>query len=212
MERLKKAAWSAARLAATIALPFFLLVNGSVMSHRFLGTPAWTSILLGSGLATAWISLWGTRLWRRMTGRARVREIFQKFALPIVLVFSVYSLGWVSNFAAKSDATRSTYQNLHPTLRLALGTATLIDPDVVITGIARERADYARMGLRPVHNSLHFEQQDGWIHAVDLRTRGRGPIRNLSSQLYFRLMGFRALRHGGSGDHLHIALPRPRRS
>ena len=212
MERLKKGAWSAARLAITIALPFFLLVNGSVVSHRFLGTPAWASILIGSVLATAWISIWGTRLWRRMTGRARVREVSRNFALPIVLAFSVYSLGWISSFAAKSDEIRSLYQNLHPTLRLAIGTATLIDPDVVITGIARERSDYARMGLRPVENSLHFEQRDGWIHAVDLRTRGRGPIRNLSSQLYFRLMGFRALRHGGSGDHLHIALPRPHRS
>jgi hypothetical protein len=118
---LKNAGWATMRLAMMIALPFFLLVNGSVMSHRFLGTPAWISILLGSALATAWISFWGTRFWKRMTGRRRIRDISQRFALPIVLAFSVYSLGWISNFSAKSDDVRSLYQNLHPTLRLAIG-------------------------------------------------------------------------------------------
>ncbi len=146
-----------------------------------------------------------------MTGKDRLRQIAGQVALPIVLGFCVYSLGWVSSFNAHSPGVRGLYNDLHPTLRLAIGTATLTDPHVVITGISRERADYARMGLSPVENSLHFEQEDGWVHAVDLRTRGRSEIRNRLAELYFRAMGFRALRHGGTGDHLHIALPRPRK-
>jgi len=198
------------RIVGIAALPFLLLVNTSVLAHRFLGSPGWVSIALGCTTATAFVAFLGARLWHRMTGRNRLRVIARNVALPIVLGFCVYSLGWFSNFSAKSPRIRDLYRDLHPALRLAIGTATLTDPHVVITEISRERADYARMGLPPVERSLHFRQDDGWIHAFDIRTRGRSEIRNRLSQLYFRAMGFRALRHGGTGDHLHIALPRPR--
>lgn len=215
MRRLQKrfpaAAITATRVLLIAALPFFLLVNGSVLAHRFLGTPGWISVGLGCTLATAFVAFWATRLWHRMTGRARLREISRNVALPIVLGFCIYSLGWFSSFNAKSPRIRDLYSDLHPTLRLAIGTATLTDPQVMITEISRKRSDYGRMGLKPLENSLHFEQEDGWIHAVDIRTRGRSRIRNLLSRLYFQAMGFRALRHGGTGDHLHIALPRPRK-
>jgi len=209
--RLPGVAITAARAVLIAALPFFLLVNGSVLSHRFLGTPGWISIALGCAMATAFVAFWGARLWHRMTGRARLLEISRNVALPIVLGFCIYSLGWFSSFNAKSPHIRDLYKDLHPTLRLAIGTATLTDPDVVITEISRKRTDYKRMGLASIENSLHFEQEDGWIHAVDIRTRGRSELRNWLSQIYFRAMGFRVLRHGGTGDHLHVALPRPRK-
>ncbi len=205
--RLQRAGWAILRTVLTMALPFFLLVTGSVLSHRVLATPGWVSTQIGCVIATICVALLGARLWRRWTGRDRLREISRNVALPVVLLFVIYSLGWVTSPEAKSPEIR----DLHPTLRLAIGTATLTDPHVVVTEISRNRADYTRMGLTPISNSnsLHFEQTDGWTHAVDLRTRGRSEVRNRLSQLYFRAMGLRALRHGGTGDHLHVGLPRP---
>ncbi len=65
------------------------------------------------------------------------------------------------------------------------------------------------MGLPVYERSLHFEQADGYIHAMDLRTLGRGEWRNRLMELYFRTLGFRTLRHVGTADHLHVSLPPP---
>ena len=194
-----------------MALPFFLLVRGSVLSHRILGTHGWVSVGFGASLATLGLAVLAAWLWRRLTGRDRFLVIARNVALPGVAIFCLYSLGWLSSLNAKSPEIHDLYGELHPSLRLAIGTVILVDPDVVITEIERMPSDYRRMGLSPVDRSLHFAQPDGWIHAVDLRTRGRNDLHNGLSRLYFRVMGFRALRHGGTGDHLHVALPRPER-
>ncbi len=200
------------RTLLVVSFPFILLVHGSVVAHRTLGTHGWVSILVGASLATICLAIWGSWLWRRFTGRDRFREIARYVAIPLVVAFCVYALGWISSVHAKSPEIRDLYSDLHPSLRLAIGTAILVDSNVVITEIARTPTDYARMGLIRVDDSLHFTQPDGWIHAVDLRTRGRGEFHNGLSKLYFHIMGFNALRHGGTGDHLHISLPRSRRN
>jgi hypothetical protein len=98
------------------------------------------------------------------------------------------------------------YTATHPLLRIAVSTLILVDRDAVITDLARTADDYPRMGL-PIHpRSLHYRQEDGWVHAVDLRTRG--PLRSLLVEWYFRAMGFDTLRHVGTADHLHVALRR----
>jgi len=56
--------------------------------------------------------------------------------------------------------------------------------------------------------SKHYEQPDGWVHAVDLRTKSNGEIRNRAVQLYFEVMGFSTLRHVGTADHLHVQMRR----
>ena len=206
----RRIGWLFARSILLVVLPFFLLVSSTVLTHRLLGTHGWVSISFGVVLTTICISLWGARVFRRRTGRERFRTIAQNVALPLVLAFCVYALGWLTHFNAKSTEIRDRYRDLHPTLRLAIGAASLADFDVVITEISRSKEDYGRMGLTSIPNSLHFRQEDGWIHAVDLRTVGRSELRNGVSFLYFRAMGFRVLRHGGTGDHLHVALPRPR--
>jgi hypothetical protein len=63
------------------------------------------------------------------------------------------------------------------------------------------------MGLPVNDGTLHYRQRDGWAHAVDLRTNGRGEVVNRLVELYFRVMGFRTLRHVGTADHLHVELP-----
>ena len=191
--------------------PFFLLVRGSVFAHRIFATHGWISVVVGGLIASLVLAAVGARIWRRLTGRSRFIAIVRNMALPAVAIFSFYCLGWLSSLNASAPDIHDLYTDLHPSLRLALGTIILVDPDVVITGIGRVPSDYRRMGLTPVEHSLHFEQPDGWVHAVDLRTRGRSGLHNGLSKLYFRMMGFRVLRHGGTGDHLHVALPRPLR-
>lgn len=63
------------------------------------------------------------------------------------------------------------------------------------------------MGLKPRAYALHFRQPTGFVHAVDLRTNGRPKSVNLLVELYFVLMGFDVIRHVGTADHLHVALP-----
>ena len=88
-------------------------------------------------------------------------------------------------------------------------TSTLIlaDGSLVITDTSREAADYRRMGLPVQQRSLHYRQADGWSHAIDLRTSGRAAWQNAWMQVYFEAMGFQTLRHVGTADHLHVALP-----
>ncbi len=162
---------------------------------------------IGAGLASICLTVFGRRAARRFTGRDRTREVALVFALPLVLVFSVYAVGWLSHSNAKTPRISERWHELHPTLRLAVGTARLADARVIVTDIGRRESDYTRMGLRPVRRSHHYVQADGWVHAVDLRTKGRGTIRNALSQAWFAAMGFDTLRHTGTADHLHIALP-----
>lgn len=196
------------RVTALAALPFALLVRGSVATSRYLHAPGWLAVGLGGILCAICLSLWGAWLWHRLTGRRRSRAIALRLALPLVFAFSVYTLGWLSHANAKSPAVRERWSDLHPSLRIAIGTAGLADRDFVVTEIGREGSDYDRMGLRRVRNSLHYTQPDGWIHAVDLRTRGHSELRNFFLRLYYEAMGFDTLRHKGTADHLHVSLPR----
>src|SRR2546428_6354386 len=63
------------------------------------------------------------------------------------------------------------------------------------------------MGLATNHASPHYRQRDGYGHAADLRTAGRGEARNRLVQLYFWIMGFGTLRHVGTADQPHVQLP-----
>ena len=100
-------------------------------------------------------------------------------------------------------------ESLHPMLRLAASTFLLFDRQAVITDTQRTVGDYLAMGLPVNESSLHFKLEDRWVHALDLRTVGRSEWRNRVTAGYFRLMGFRTLRHVGTADHLHVSLPIP---
>ncbi|HEX9348927.1 MAG TPA: hypothetical protein VF919_15245, partial [Gemmatimonadales bacterium] len=77
---------------------------------------------------------------------------------------------------------------------------------ILITDAGRVPEDYGRMGLPANSRTRHYKQKDGWVHAVDLRTTGRGVIKNRGVQFYFWLMGFDTRRHVGTADHLHVEL------
>lgn len=195
------------RVCGLVALPLVLLVHGAVAAHTHLGAPGWISVLVGVLLGALALGIVGSRAWARLTGRDRRREITLAFALPVTVGLTIYSVAWLSHANAKSPEIVTRWGELHPALRMGIGTARLADDDLLVTEIGRGNADYDRMGLSRPRRSMHYRQTDGWVHAVDLRTIGRSEMRNRIGQLYFELMGFETLRHVGTADHLHVALP-----
>jgi len=196
-----------AAIAGLAALPFWLLVRASLHLHSGLGWNPWLAVsgafLLTSGLLTLYLG-W---IWRRLTGRARLKALATRAVLPALSLLCAYSLLYLSERQAKSHEVRGGYTQLHPSLRLAVGLYRILDGDVVYTDFRRERDAYAGMGLPAPRRSLHFEQPDGFVYALDMRTHGRGALRNWLAQGYFEILGFDTLRHHGSADHLHVAVP-----
>lgn len=191
---------------AAVLLPFYLLVGGSVVAYRRFGVPTWPALLVGVLLTALTLLIYAALVSRKVSGRLRVPSFVPKAIVAVVAAYSLYALIYLSALNVK-PGVEDTYRSLHPLLRLATSTLILVDSDLVITDMERRLEDYERMGLPPYERSLHFEQSDGYAHAVDLRTLGRGRWRNFLVQTYFRTMGFRTLRHVGTADHLHVSLP-----
>jgi hypothetical protein len=195
------------KVAAIVALPFLAYVRSSVFFYS-RGDAPWLSVIGGVALATCIIAGYATWLARRLSGQARLAQVARWVALPIVAAWCVYTLVYLARVNAKTDEVRGYYRSVHPVMRVALSTAILFDPGVVITDMRRVREDYARMGLPVYDATKHYKQPDGWVHAVDLRTIGHGEARNRTLELYFRAMGFSTKRHVGTADHLHVQLRR----
>ncbi|MEM6806026.1 MAG: hypothetical protein AAF696_31805, partial [Bacteroidota bacterium] len=117
-----------------------------------------------------------------------------------------YTLFSLSQGNAKSEKIQQEYNELHPFLRIAAGTFIMLDNELMLTSASRVKEDYKDMGLKSIKNSLHYKQTDGYVHAIDLRTKNRSELRNKFTEWYFKLMGFNTLRHVGTADHLHISL------
>jgi hypothetical protein len=200
----------ALRLAAplvVIALPFVVLVRGAVLLYTSAHWPSWLA-LLASGLAMIGVvAVYGAVASHKLTGRVRFVWIARWVALPLVAGFLIRGLIVLDRSHAQSESIRAEYRDTHPLLRVALATLDLADDRLVVTDMSRTAADYSRMGLPVLSNTMHGVQRDGWVHAVDIHTAGRGFVVNLLVEGYFRLMGFRTLRHVGTADHLHVELP-----
>ena len=206
----------ARRLVAVVAkvvlfalLPFFVLVRASVFFYSHYRYPSWLALAVGAGCTAIIVAGYAAWLSHRLTGRARLLALARGVALPFVLAYCGYTLVYLSSLNAKSERVRAYYSSLHPLLRVALSTWMLVDNDIVITDLARRPDDYVGMGLTVYDGSLHYVQQDGYAHAADLRTIGRGVVKSRLVQLYFWGMGFDTQRHAGTADHLHVELPRP---
>ncbi len=198
-----------ASIGVLLVVPFAVLIGGAVWLYRVQAMPTWIALICSGAVAGAVLTLYGARLSKKLTGKARVRFIGTKLALPTVVFYCAYALLFLSAVNAKTDDVRQYYRTVHPLLRVALGTAMLASRDMVVTDTRREPADYERMGLPTLDNSLHFVQQTGYVHAVDLRTVGRAEWKNLLMIGYFRVLGFKTLRHVGTADHLHLSLAPP---
>jgi hypothetical protein len=200
------------KVALIIVLPFAVLVRGSVFIYENGDTPVWVAVLTAAFLTGGVITAYAVWLARKFTkrgargGRALIMPVAKWVALPLVLFYCSYSLLYLASVNAKDPPVRAYYHSVHPLLRLALSTLILVDRDMLITDTGRQPVDYTKMGLPENSRTRHYKQPDGWIHAVDLRTSGRGVIKNRGAQLYFWLMGFDTRRHVGTADHLHVEL------
>lgn len=192
-------------LLATI-LPFVALVRLSSWFYLRLGYATWGALAAAIGVTVIIVTLGGGWFSRALTGRARFLTIGRWVAMPLVIAYCGYALLYVADANTKTSEVRAFYRSLHPILRVGLSTLILADDGLVITDLARTPADYVKMGLPQRERSHHYAQRDGYVHAADLRTIGRGEIGNRLVETYFTIMGFRTLRHVGTADHLHVGL------
>lgn len=207
---LKSAAIFLFQLTLMLVLPFWVLIRGSIFLYAAYGWHYLPALLL-TGLIVACILLvYITMIWDWVMGAETInrRSIrFKSFLVAFFLLFYTgYTLYNLSGANAKSEEVRKEYRSLHPYLRLAVGTFVWLDGDLLVTDLSRSAEDYGRMGLKRKGQSLHYPQSTGFVHAMDLRTQGRSGFRNFLLKTYFQLMGFNTLRHGGTGDHLHVSL------
>jgi hypothetical protein len=190
-----------------LILPLIGLVRLSSYFYSDYHLNAWMAVLIGSTVALGFFSAIMYVVARRLglkPGRRSAKALTAVFAS-----YTLYLLLFVSASNVKAPEIRETYTALHPAIRVALSTFMLFDRDAVVTDSQRQAADYEKMGLTTPNSSLHYKQQNGFVHAVDLRTNGRSEFRNVLTSAYFRVMGFSTLRHTGTADHLHVSLRLP---
>lgn len=188
-------------------LPFYLLVRTSVYLNLEHGYSGWLTLVGGMSVSIFLLLTYLFFLFQKIKNRKRRFQFSLGGAGTMVFGFCLLSLFYLSGVNAKSDEIRDVYRSMHPILRVAISTVTLADNDLVITDIERVMSDYGAMGLPVNPNSLHYRQDEtGYVHAIDLRTRGRSEIRNFLLQTSLEIMGFQTLRHVGTDDHLHVEL------
>lgn len=194
-----------------ILLPFFIFAKGSLHLYIVEDFSPWMA-LLTSGIASLIIlTIYGIILDYKINGSVRPHYIFFYSAFPVIIVGLIYGLFYISEQNTKTESVREHYLKLHPLIRPSMALIILIDKKLVVTETKRELKDYSKMGLPNNHNSLHFVQEDNYVHAVDIRTLHRPEWKNVITKWYFKLMGLDVLRHVGSADHLHISLPQNRK-
>ncbi|MYG81858.1 MAG: hypothetical protein F4187_08910 [Gemmatimonadetes bacterium] len=192
-----------------VVVPFFLLIRGGVFAYHQWGLGAWPSLTVSAAATALLLVLYAWAMGRRLRAGRGLKWLLTRGAAAIGIAYVAYSLLYVGGANVKSEEVRAEYAALHPLLRVAASTLILADPESVITDAGRTPDFYRRMGLSPNESSLHFEQDDGFVHALDLRTIGRPEWRNRAVELAFWALGFHSLRHKGTADHLHVSLRLP---
>lgn len=190
-----------------IVLPFIVLIKTSVIMNLNFGWNGWLSLAAGAGATILLLLIYVMILFQKIRSPKSLFRFAMAGTSALVIGFCVYGSFYLSGVHAKNDEIRNVYRSLHPILRVAVTTSTLADDELVITDIERVPEDYLQMGLAINERSLHYVQPSGYVHAIDLRTNGRWETRNFILEQSLSLMGFRTLRHTGTADHLHIALP-----
>jgi hypothetical protein len=198
------------KLVVGLVLPFFLLLRGSVTLYELTEWNPYLCIgiaALGSMVALYFYLTWVVgHLVQKKKAVEKAKRINLRLVLVAVAGFCLYAVMYLAAGNAKTEGVQGEYQTTHPLLRLGVSTFILFDYQLVVTDMARTHLDYKEMGLAMKNKSLHYPQSDGYVHALDLRTNDRAEWRNKLLEAYFGLMGYRTLRHVGTGDHLHISL------
>lgn len=198
------------QVAILFVLLFLLLIRTAIWFEREQAFDPWLSIAMGGVVATVILLVVFTLLQKWFFGKLGSWKSLKwrsYFALAIVGCFCLYSIFYLSDSNAKASDVRAEFNSLHPILRVAVSTTILADRTLLITDARRDIADYDAMGLPANLRSRHLPQNDGFVHAVDIRTNGHSDLRNWLVETTFRTMGLKTLRHVGTADHLHIELP-----
>lgn len=197
-------------LFTLIALPFFVLVRVAVFLHAQYDYPGWLCVFGGvmgsAALLFLYVSYGRNRLLDSKTPIERQIKQNYLIALAAALFYCSQTVLFFSAANAKGAEVQREFRSLHPVLRLGVSTLVYLDGSLMLTDAQRLPEDYKAMGLPSKRYSLHYRQSNGYVHAVDIRTIGHSFVRNGLVKLYFKLLGFRTLRHTGSADHLHVSL------
>lgn len=206
-------AWSTVRWAVlagvVTVLPFFLLIRGGVLAYQVWGVGTWPALALAAVTTALLLGLYALVVSRRLGAGRGLQRLLTRAAMAVAIAYVGYGLVFIASENVKTDAVRSEYSSVHPLLRVAASALVLADRGAVITDAGRTAEDYWLMGLPTNEASLHFEQETGYVHALDLRTNGRSELRNRVVELGFWALGFHSLRHVGTADHLHLSLRLP---
>lgn len=200
------------KLLLLLALPFILLIRGAVFCYLHSEWPPWLALMGGMLGAVLVLFLYLSFIQGKIRGRVAGGGAMKRrgiIVLILVMGYCFHGLLFLSGANAKGEGVRQEFTRLHPILRLGVSTLIFMDADLMITDARRLPEDYRKMGLPTKGRSLHYAQSNGFVHALDVRTFGRSELRNRLLQVYFNLMGFNTLRHGGTADHLHISLTSP---
>ena len=197
------------RILFILIVPFLALVRGSVYCHTYMDWSPWFSVMGGIALTSLVLMIYFTILSGKISGKiGSPRSLKNRWIIICVFImgFAVHGLFYFSSENAKQSKVQKEFVSLHPILRIGVSTLIWFDKELVMTDSKRAPEDYKKMGLKTAKHSLHYPQKDSYVYAMDLRTNNRVEWQNQLTQLYFRIMGFNTLRHGGTGDHLHISL------
>ena len=203
--------WPVMKWMVIAALPFGALLRGTLHAYE----QQWPlPLAMLAGFLAAFVVLFLYVSWvylRFKSAESAYRfRTFRTKAIGVLLVLAVFQ-GYVllapDASHVKSDEVHAEYVDLHPILRMSIATFLLVDDSLLMTDLSRHPSDYKAMGLSVNPRSLHYPQPSGYVHAFDVRTKGHSGVRNMLMEAYFAALGFRTLRHTGTADHLHVALP-----
>ncbi len=205
---LRRLAVAAVLTPIGLVAPFVVVLRGSLEAQQRFDFATIPAVTLGVVTAAVLLFLIAWIVAKVLRFPRGIRWIMSRGGG--LAVFGMVGMGLTTIAAehVKSPELTAEYRSLHPLLRLATSTLVLLDPRAVVTDASRTPDDYAAWGMPSYDRSLHFVQDDGYAHAVDLRTLGRPEWRNRLTRAGLQLMGFSTLRHTGTADHLHVEVPR----
>lgn len=190
-------------------LPFVLLIRIAVWWHEQYQAYAWVSVFFAALVTAAVLFGYFLHIRNHFIKQTFSPKILQRnygITLFIVLMYCANGVWSISAANVKEEAVKQEFKTLHPILRLSISTLILLQKDLILTDAERKPEDYRHLGLPDKNQSLHYTQSTGYAHAVDIRTKGHGWIRNKLIQGYFEMMGFNTLVHKGTAEHLHVSL------
>lgn len=198
------------QIVFVVLLPFVVLIRGTVWMYQSFELNTWLALAAGGAMTFLVLMFYITFVYALIFGAKKLSSRSLKIKAWVVMILLVGYCGFtlinVDQKNAKTTEVQKEFLSLHPFMRIGVGTLVVLDKEALITDMSRTHGDYKRMGLKVKARSLHYKQSDGYVHAMDLRTKGRNEYRNWLVEKYFWLMGFRTLRHIGTADHLHVSL------